>query len=156
MTRLRFEVVFDDEPGVALSAGDLAVLGGGVRVPVAGTIDGSPFRTRAFRMGGVQGIRFNKQILAAAGRGPGDAVVVELWRDDEPREVAVPDDFAAALGDLRAGFDAMSFTHRREWVEWIDGAKKPETRERRIAKAVEQLRAKSGGVSMPGAGAAQP
>ncbi|MDQ1685065.1 MAG: hypothetical protein QOC82_1802 [Frankiaceae bacterium] len=141
--RLRFKVVFDDEPGVALSDGDLAALGGGVRVPVAGTIDGSPFRTRAFRMGGLQGIRFNKQILAAAGRGPGDAVVVELWRDEEPREVAVPVDLAAALGPLRPAFDAMAFTHRREWVEWVDGAKKPETRDRRIAKVVEQVAAKA-------------
>ena len=140
--RLRFEVVFDGEPGVPLSDGDLAALGGGVRVPVAGTIDGAPFRTRAFRMGGVQGIRFNKQILAAADRGPGDAVVVELWRDDEPREVAVPDDLAAAMGDLRPAFERMSFTHRREWVEWVEAAKKPETRDRRIAKVVEELRAK--------------
>jgi hypothetical protein len=138
--RLRFEVVFDDEPGVALSDADLAALGGGVRVPVAGTIDGSPFRTRAFRMGGVQGVRFNKQILAAAGRGPGDAVVVELWRDDEPREVTMPADLAATLGSLRPAFDAMAYTHRREWVEWVAAAKKPETRERRIAKVVDHVR----------------
>ncbi|MDQ1748057.1 MAG: hypothetical protein QOD07_2320 [Frankiaceae bacterium] len=141
--RLRFEVVFDDEPGVALTDDDLAALGGGVRVPVAGTIDGAPFRTRAFRMGGVQGIRFNKQILALAGRGPGDAVVVELWRDDEPREVSVPADLSAALGALRPAFDAMAFTHRREWVEWVEAAKKPETRERRIGKVVEQVAAKA-------------
>lgn len=137
--RLRVEVVFDDEPGVALSDDDLAALGGGVRVPVAGTIDGSPFRTRAFRMGGAQGIRFNQEILRAAGRGPGDAVVVELWRDDEPREVAVPADLAEALGELRPTFEAMSYTHKREWVQWVEAAKKPETRERRIAKVVERL-----------------
>ena len=136
---LRFEVVFDAEPGVDLSDDDLSALGGGVRVPVAGTIDGTLFRTRAFRMGGVQGVRFNKQILAAAGRGPGDAVVVELWRDDEPREVAVPDDLAEALGELRPRFDGFAYTHRREWVEWVEGAKKPETRARRIAKVVERL-----------------
>jgi len=138
--RLRFEVVFDDEPGVALSDDDLAALGGGVRVPVAGTIDGSPFRTRALRMGGAQGVRFNKEILRAAGRGPGDAVVVELWRDDEPREVDVPVDLAEALGELRPRFEAMSYTHKREWVQWVEAAKKPETRERRITKVVDQLR----------------
>jgi len=143
VTTLRFSVVFDDEPGVPLSDADLAALGGGVRVAVAGTIDGSPFRTRAFRMGGHQGIRFNRQILAAAGRGPGDAVVVEVWRDDEPREVAVPDDLAAALGESRPAFDSMAFTHRREWVEWVEDAKKPETRERRIAKVADQVRAKA-------------
>ena len=136
---LRFEVVFDAEPGVDLSDDDLSALGGGPRVPVAGTIDGTPFRTRAFRMGGAQGVRFNKQILAAAGRGPGDAVVVELWRDDEPREVAVPADLAEALGELRPTFDKFAYTHRREWVEWVEAAKKPETRARRITKVVERL-----------------
>lgn len=142
MTRLRFDVVFDDEPGVVLSDDDLNALGGGVRVPVAGTIDGSPFRTRAFRMGGFQGIRFNKEILRAAARGPGDAVVVEVWRDDEERTVDVPSDLAEALGDLRASFDGFAFTHRREWVQWVEGAKKPETRARRVEKVVEQVRAK--------------
>jgi uncharacterized protein YdeI (YjbR/CyaY-like superfamily) len=96
-------------------------------------------------MGGVQGVRFNKQILAAAGRGPGDAVVVELWRDDEPREVDVPADLAGALGSLRPAFDGFAFTHRREWVEWVESAKKPETRHRRITQVVDQVRAKRGG-----------
>ena len=145
MTRLRFEVVFDDEPGVALSDADLAALGGGVRVPVAGTIDGSPFRTRAFRMGGFQGIRFNQEILRSAGRGTGDAVVVEVWRDDEERVVEVPDALASALDDagLRSEYDGFAFTHRREWAQWVAEAKKPETRERRIAKVLDQVRAKA-------------
>jgi len=142
--RLSFRVTFDEEPGVALSDDDLAALGGGVRVPVAGTIDGSPFRTRAFRMGGFQGIRFNKEILRTANRGPGDAVVVQVWRDDEARTVAVPGDLAEALGDLRPAFDAAAFTHRKEWVQWVEEAKKAETRERRIAKVVEQVQAKRG------------
>jgi hypothetical protein len=142
VTRLRFEVDFDDEPGVALTDDDLAALGGGVRIPVAGMIDGSPFRTRAFRMGGFQGIRFNKDILRTAGRGPGDRVVIEVWRDDEERTVAVPPDLAAALGDLRSSFDGFAFTHRREWVQWVEQAKKPETRQRRIDTVVEQVRTK--------------
>ena len=143
--RLRFEVVFDDEPGVDLSDDDLAALGGGVRVAVAGTIDGSPFRTRAFRMRGVQGIRFNKEILRAAGRAPGDRVVVELWRDDEERTVDVPADLASALAaaGLREAFAAFALTHRKEWVLWVDAAKKPETRDRRITQVVDQVKAKA-------------
>jgi hypothetical protein len=141
--KLRFEVVFDDEPGVALSEADLAALGGGVRVPVAGTIDGSFFRTRALRMGGFQGVRFNKQILLAADRAPGDRVVIELWRDTGERLVEVPTDLAAALGPLRAAFDRFSYTHRREWVQWVTEAKKPETRSRRIDQVVGQVRART-------------
>jgi hypothetical protein len=140
---LRFELVFGDEPGVALSDDNLAALGGGVRIPVAGAINGSPFRTRAFRMGGWQGIRFNQQILGAAGVGPGDAVVVEVWRDDEERTVDVPPDLAEALGDLRVAFDAASYTRRKEWAQSVAEAKKPATRNRRITKVLEELRARS-------------
>jgi antitoxin component of MazEF toxin-antitoxin module len=140
--KLRFELVFDDEPGVPLTDVDLKLLGGGVRVPVAGTINGSPFRTRAFRMGGVQGIRFNQQILKAADAGPGDAVVIELWRDDEERVVDVPPDLAEALGDLRAAFDAASYTQRKEWAQSVAEAKKAETRERRVAKVVAEVKAR--------------
>jgi hypothetical protein len=145
VTGLRFEVTFDDEPQVPLTDADLATLGGGVRIPVAGTIDGSPFRTRAFRMGGFQGIRFNKEILRAAGRGPGDSVVVELWRDEAERVVEVPDDLTAALRDagLRTAFDGFAFTHRREWVQWVESAKRPETRARRVDGVVAQVRAKT-------------
>lgn len=138
--RLRFEVVFDDEPGVVLSDADLAALGGGVRVPVAGTLDGTFFRTRALRMGGFQGVRFNKQILLAADRGPGDRVVIELWHDTGERLVDVPADLAAALGGLRSAFDGFSYTHRREWVQWVTEAVKPETRSRRVEQVVDQVR----------------
>lgn len=140
---LRFDVIFDDEPGVPLSDDDLAALGGGVRVPVAGTINGSPFRTRAFRMGGYQGIRFNKQILGAAGVGPGDSVVIELWRDDEAREIDVPAELAAALGELRSSYDAASHTQRKEWARSVADAKKPETKQRRIDKVLADLRSRS-------------
>ena len=61
-----------------------------------------------------------------------------------PREVAVPVDLAAALAQddtARANFDGLSFTHRKEWVRWIEEAKKPETRATRLDKTVESLRA---------------
>jgi len=57
--------------------------------------------------------------------------------------VAVPSDLAHALasGKLRPAFDALSFTCRREHVEGVTGAKRPETRVARIAKVVTSLRA---------------
>ena len=63
--------------------------------------------------------------------------------DTEPREVTVPPDFAEALDaepDARRSFDALPRSHRREHVLAIEEAKKPETRQRRIAKAIEMLR----------------
>jgi len=75
-------------------------------------------------------------------KAPGDRLVVELERDDEERRVDVPDDLASALVQAgeREAFDRLSFSHRREYVAWIDEAKKPETRARRIAQTVERVR----------------
>jgi uncharacterized protein YdeI (YjbR/CyaY-like superfamily) len=66
-------------------------------------------------------------------------VVVEL--DTAPREVEVPTDLAAALkkAGVRAAFDALAFTHRKEHVRAIDEAKAPDTRARRIDKAVAMV-----------------
>jgi uncharacterized protein YdeI (YjbR/CyaY-like superfamily) len=69
-------------------------------------------------------------------------VPVVLESDDAPRTVEVPDDLAAALDaapGARAGFDGRSFSHRREWVEWVTEAKRPETGERRVRGVVEQV-----------------
>jgi hypothetical protein len=138
---VRWSGALDRHAQVPLSDHDLGKLGGGVRVAVAGTLNGSPFRTRAFRMGGFQGIAFNKKTLAEAGVSPGDPVVVEVWRDDAPRVVEVPDDLAAALAEagVRPAFDEMAFTHRREWVEHVTSAKRSETRDRRVAACVRAM-----------------
>jgi uncharacterized protein YdeI (YjbR/CyaY-like superfamily) len=91
---------------------------------------------------------FRREIREAAGVAAGDPVVVELERDDEPRTVELPDDLAAALdSETRASFDRLSYTHRKEYVRWVKGAKRDETRRKRVAQAVELLRA---GVETPG------
>ena len=87
---------------------------------------------------------------AEAGLAEGDEVEVVIDRDDAPREVEIPPALQAALdGDVsaREAFDALSFTHRREYATWIAEAKREETRDRRAAKAIEMLR---GGVKTPG------
>ena len=65
-----------------------------------------------------------------------------LVRDAAERTVEVPADLAAALEEagLRKAFDALSYSHRREHVNAINDAKKPETRSRRISKALEMLK----------------
>ena len=122
---------------------------GEARPPVRGTVNGTPFRTRVAVYGGKFYLGFNRELRDAAGIGDGDEVEIELERDDAPREVSVPPAFAEALdaGGVRDEFDALSFTHRREYVRWIEEAKRDETRERRLAKAVEMLR---DGVETPG------
>jgi uncharacterized protein YdeI (YjbR/CyaY-like superfamily) len=70
-------------------------------------------------------------------------VDVDIALDIEPRELTVPSDFGEALdhhADARRFFDGLSFSQRRWFVSGIEEAKKPETRQRRIAKAIERLR----------------
>ena len=112
------------------------------RVPVRGTLNGAPFRGSLFPMGGCHFMVVNRRLREAAGVSGGETVPVVMERDDEPRVIDPPADFARALkGDeeARAAWDGLSYTHRREHVEHIEGAKKPETRRRRIEKSVGLL-----------------
>ena len=117
---------------------------GKARAPVRGRVNGVEFRTTVAVYSGVSLIGFNKALREQAGIELGDEVTVELENDDEPREVDVPPVLGEALaGDPAAAtaFDALSYTHRREYAEWIAQAKREGTRERRAAKALEMLKA---------------
>jgi uncharacterized protein YdeI (YjbR/CyaY-like superfamily) len=108
------------------------------------TIGGHTYRTTVARMGGRFLIPLSAENRTAAGVAAGDQVDVDIAMDSGPREVTVPGDLAAALehdDTARATFDGLSYTHRKEWVRWIEEAKKPETRATRLVKTVESLRA---------------
>jgi hypothetical protein len=115
---------------------------GEARPPVRGTVNGVALRTRLMVYGGVTYLGLRNDFLAETGLDLGDAVDVELERDDAPREVELPPELEAALADaqVRAAFEKLSFTHRREYAEWVAEAKRAETRERRVAQTVEKLR----------------
>jgi hypothetical protein len=117
---------------------------GEARAPVAGTVNGTPFRGRLMVYGGVTYLGLRKEIRTAAGGiEDGDSVEVVIERDDAPREVEVPEALATALAtddDARAAFEALPFTHRKEYASWIAEAKRPETRTRRTQKALQMLR----------------
>ena len=120
-----------------------AALSDAKRPPVAVTINGHEFRTRLAVYGGQPMVGVTKANRAAAGVDVGDRFDVTVAFDDAPRTVEVPGDLAAALsGDPQAAaaFDRLSFTHRREYVEWIEEAKRAETRSRRVAGTLERLR----------------
>ncbi len=83
-----------------------------------------------------------KEIREAIGKSGGDTVKVVMEIDTEPRIVLVPEDFQQALENnakAKEVFDSFSYTHKKEYVEWINGAKKQETRENRMKKAVESI-----------------
>ena len=115
---------------------------GRARPPVRVTIRGHTWRTTPAVYGGVSYIGLNKEVRAAAGVDVGDRVRVELELDTEPRTVELPRDQRTPLekDGLRAAFDDLSFTHRREYVEWVEGAKRADTRTRRVAETVRRVR----------------
>ena len=120
----------------------VAALGSGRRPPVRVTLGDHTYRTTVASMGGRFLIPVAAAVREAAGVAAGDELDVRIELDTEPREVAVPDDLAAAL-DARPGarerFDRLAYSHRKEHVRAIEEAKAPATRERRIAKAVAMV-----------------
>jgi Bacteriocin-protection, YdeI or OmpD-Associated/Domain of unknown function (DUF1905) len=129
--------------GIEVPQDVVAALGTGKRPPVRVSIGGHTYRTTVARMGGRFLVPLSAENRTAAGVAAGDEVDVDIEPDAEPREVQVPADMAEALARddvARGNFEAMSFTHRKEWVRWVDEAKKAETRASRLAKTVESLR----------------
>ena len=130
--------------GIEVPEDVVAALGSGNRPAVTITVGGHSYRTTVSRMGGRFLVPLSAENRTAASVAAGDQVEVDIELDSGPREVAVPGDLAAALAQddtARATFDGLSFTHRKEWVRWIEEAKKPETRATRLDKTVESLRA---------------
>jgi len=122
---------------------DLKEVYGRARPPLKVTIGGHTWRTTPGVYAGVAYIGLNKDVRAAAGVDAGERVRVTMELDSEPRTVTVPKDLRAALTadpEADAAFAKLSFTHQREYVERVDGAKRPETRSRRIAGTVEGVR----------------
>jgi hypothetical protein len=113
------------------------------RAAVRVTVGGHTYRTTVASMGGRFFVPLSADNRTAAGVAAGDNVKVDVEIDADPREVTVPADLAHALArdDLaKAFFARLSYTHRKEWVRWIDDAKKAETRAGRVANTVESLR----------------
>jgi hypothetical protein len=118
-------------------------LGAGKRPAVRVTIGPHTYRSTIAPRGGVFMIPLSAENRAGAGVVAGDEVEVAVELDAEPREVAVPDDLAAARAAddaARAEFEALPYSHRLRHVLAIEGAKAAETRQRRVEKALEMLR----------------
>jgi uncharacterized protein YdeI (YjbR/CyaY-like superfamily) len=116
---------------------------GKARAPVRGTINGQPFRGTVAVYGGRYYLPVNRALREAAGVAAGDAVVVELEADDQPRTVDPPPDLADALAadpQAKAAFAGLSYTHQREYAEWVAEAKREATRRTRVEQAVQMLR----------------
>jgi hypothetical protein len=149
-TTKRFRVLLDkhensEATGIQIPFDVPKVFGSRARVPVCGTINGFPFRSSVFPMGGCHFMPVNKEIRTGAQAKAGDRVTIIMQRDEAPRVITPPPDFVRALKankDARAAWDKLSYTNRKEIVQAIEAAKKPETRQRRIEKGIAELTVK--------------
>jgi antitoxin component of MazEF toxin-antitoxin module len=118
-------------------------LGAGKKPAVRVTVGSHTYRSTIASRGGVYLLPISAENRTAAGVAAGDEVEVAVELDTEPREVAVPDDLAAALADddaARTEFERLPYSHRLRHVLAIEGAKAEDTRRRRVTKALEMLR----------------
>jgi hypothetical protein len=113
------------------------------QVKVIADFDGYMYRGSLVKMGrDCHIIGITKPIRAAIGKNPGDAVHVIIMQDTEPRKAELPDDFKILLNEnpeAEVFFKKLSYSHQKEYVQWIISAKKEETRQRRLKEAIVRL-----------------
>ena len=144
----RFKATLEPVPHggqfVAVPAKIAAAAGLKYGARVRGTVDGAAYRSSLMKYSGVFHMGVHKATLAAAGAASGDRVEVTIELDDQPLPTdVVPPDLEKAIAagaDTRAAWAKLSPAHKREHVEHVIEAKKPETRARRILAAVVTLR----------------
>lgn len=129
--------------GIPVTAEVVEALGGGKRPAVTVTIGTYTYRSTVGQMDGQFMIPLSAAHRAGAGVAAGDDVDVEIELDTAPRDVDIPSDFAEALDAdpaLRSAFEALSNSNKKRIVLPIEDAKTPETRQRRVEKAIAGLR----------------
>lgn len=121
---------------------DVERIYGAKRVKVKATFDGVAYRGSIVRMDGCFLIGLTQAIRKKIGKMPGDTVVVEVEKDEEERVIDLPEDFQRALEENTAAhgyYESLSFSNKKDYFQWITGAKKTETRLSRIEKAIQML-----------------
>lgn len=121
-----------------------ALFDGAKKPPVKVRIKDHTYRSTIAVYGGRYYLPINRDVKEATGVAAGDRIGVTIERDAEERKVDVPSDLKKALrrdNEARGNFEDLSYSHQKEYVDWINEAKRDETRARRIEKAVEMLRA---------------
>lgn len=128
--------------GIPVAEEVVTSLGAGRRVPITVTVNGHTYRSSVAPYRGEFMIAFSAENRAAAGVAPNDPITVTIELDDQPRTVDVPADLRAAIDSspvATASWEALSFSNQKAHVLAVEGAKTPETRARRIDRALAAL-----------------
>jgi hypothetical protein len=119
--------------------------GSKARVPVVGTINGFSFRNSLMPEGdGTHAIMVNKELQKGAKAAAGDTVAVVIELDKTPRTVTIPDDLRDILAKhepAKTAFAKLAYSHKKAFLDWIDSAKRPETRIKRLKETIDMLQA---------------
>lgn len=121
---------------------DVEAVFGAKRVKVKAWFDGAPYRGSIVRMAGCYMLGVPKAIRSVIGKNPGDTVQVEVEKDEEERSIELPEDFQSLLKENPEAhhfFESLSYTGKKDYCQWIETAKKAETRTARLQKALELL-----------------
>jgi hypothetical protein len=129
--------------GVRVPDDVVAALGGGNRPRVRVTLGGYRYQTSVARMGGEFKFPVSAAVRDQSGLSAGDEVAVRIELDTAPRELTIPAELAEALERdpaARQVFDGLSYSNRKRHVLAVEGAKTDETRQRRIARVLDEIR----------------
>jgi hypothetical protein len=148
MPQHKFKVKLIGEPGKSTAAlkppfDVVEVFHTKARVPVKGTINGFPFRSSLMNMGAGHMMAVNAQLRAGGNCKGGDTVDVVMELDEEESKVVLPASLKKIIASdprTKESWSKLSFTHQKEWMRAIEDAKRPETKEKRVAAMMDALR----------------
>lgn len=112
------------------------------KIRVTGTIDDVPYRGTLTPYGGRHYLGVNRAMRSAIDKDGGDTIHVVMESDAEPITLDMPEDLLWALDfdrQAQAIFDTYSFARRQEFIAWLESARKPEIRARRLAQAIQMI-----------------
>ena len=150
MPALQFDGRLESDQGacfIRVPPQTLRALGEGKRAPVKVTLNGYTYRTTIAVYGGKSYIGVRREVREAAGVAAGDRLTVGLEYDAQVRTVDLPQVLRLALeadAATAAAFEKLSYTRRKEFVQWVTGAKRAETQRRRMEQAMAMLRTRPG------------
>ena len=150
MPALQFDGRLESDQGacfIRVPLQTLTALGEGKRAPVKVTLNGYTYRTTIAVYGGKSYIGVRREVREAAGVAAGDRLTVGLEYDAQVRTVDLPQVLRVALeadAATAAAFEKLSYTRRKEFVQWVTGAKRAETQRRRMEQAMAMLRGRPG------------
>lgn len=115
---------------------------GAKRIKVKATFDGTEYRGSLVRMGGIYMLGMTQELRKKIGKDFGDEVLVTVEKDEEERKVEIPKDLEAIFQDnpdARENLGRLNYTAQKEYITWIESAKREATRQERLQKTVERL-----------------